>query len=603
MLAENQILQGRYRIIRLLGEGGMGAVYEAKDEQLFGKSVALKEILLNLTNKNLGHFRRAFEREAKILTQIDHDAVPKVVDYFHETNRQFLVMELIKGNDLDKSLEKRQKPFPLKEVLGWADQLLDALDYLHTLKKPIIHRDIKPQNIKLNAKGKIKLLDFGIAKDTNAEINSTKATRKTFVGATLYYSPIEQIIRIPDYFEMLDSVYSEKAEEILSQSADARSDIYSLGATLYHLLTNNFPKPAHIRAFEVWAGKTESLKPSHIVNPKIPVEISEILTKAMEIERENRFGSAQAMQTALRELNSYETKRKEDEEKVNWRAEHAEIKRDRQALEAERRELEAEHKKQDQLEYETKLKKWQNENLPNEVSDEKSYVAATLPFATQSFVENSDVEAAADLIESEENDAFMEMTAVSYLEGVDLAPEEPQNASDTKESVHFENAPDTVENVHLLTSSDVLPPQKRPLWIFPTAIVALLIFGIVAVGMLMLFNSSKNKSVSNTQTSLPTAPPTISPTPEPSVEQIVSATPEPTVEPTPEPTAVPTPLPTNSPAPVVVSETAKPRPTPMPTVNKTPVQVVPVKTPQPQIKRTPKPQPTKNSDCIFTGDC
>ena len=140
MLAKDKILQARYRIIRQLGQGGMGAVYEAKDERL-GSLVALKEILFELENlenaKQQDLFRHAFEREARILANLHHEAFPRVIDYFSETDRQFLVMELMQGDDLNELLEKRGSPFLVAEVLYWAELLLDALDYLHTQNPPI----------------------------------------------------------------------------------------------------------------------------------------------------------------------------------------------------------------------------------------------------------------------------------------------------------------------------------------------------------------------------------------------------------------------------------------------------------------------------------
>ena len=209
-------------------------------------------------------------------------------------------MELIAGDDLCDLLEKQQKPFTLEEVLPWADQLLDALDYLHTLDPPIIHRDIKPQNIKLTPKRKIKLLDFGIAKDANAEIGST-LTNQTMVGATLDFSPVEQLIHIPVYGDAFISFYGERAEHILKQKADARSDIYALGATLYNLLMNFAPINSYKRILKIWAGKRDPLKIPHLSNPNIPQEVSEVLLKSMEVEREKRYVSASEMQTALNE--------------------------------------------------------------------------------------------------------------------------------------------------------------------------------------------------------------------------------------------------------------------------------------------------------------
>ena len=165
MLLVNEILHDRYRILRQLGHGGMGAVYEAHDS-VFDTTCALKEIIIATNSQNPKQqelLLRAFEREAKLLAKIKHEAVPHVRDYFTDTNRQFLVMELVEGKDLGGLLEERQTPFPLEDVLRWMEQLLDGLDYLHTQNPPIYHRDLKPQNLKITPRGKIKLLDFGIA--------------------------------------------------------------------------------------------------------------------------------------------------------------------------------------------------------------------------------------------------------------------------------------------------------------------------------------------------------------------------------------------------------------------------------------------------------
>ncbi|HRH45944.1 MAG TPA: serine/threonine-protein kinase, partial [Pyrinomonadaceae bacterium] len=274
MLANNQILQGRYRITRQLGAGGMGTVYEAIDDR-FGEPIALKEIIFDLANeKQREILSKAFEREAKSLAKSKHEAVPYVRDYFSELNRQFLVMELVEGEDLAEMLSNRGKPFPLEDILNWMDQLLDALDYLHNLKPPIIHRDIKPQNLKLNVRRRIKLLDFGIARssdNTSATIN-----KHTFVGATLNYSPIEQLLRVidPTFRELLLLKHKEKAEAVLSQDTDPRCDIYALGGTFYHLLTNVVPIDATKRTLEIWEGQPDPLPNPSVLNPLIPISVS-----------------------------------------------------------------------------------------------------------------------------------------------------------------------------------------------------------------------------------------------------------------------------------------------------------------------------------------
>jgi len=183
MLSPNTILQNRYLIVRPIGQGGMGAVYLAEDRRL-GNYVALKETFF--TDELL---RKAFEREARLLASLHHPALPRVIDHFGEGEGQFLVMGFIPGEDLAEMLHIRGNAFPVADVLDWADQLLDALDYLHTQESPIIHRDIKPQNIKLMSRGQIILLDFGLAKGAASQIS--RPTTASLFGYTLHYAPLE----------------------------------------------------------------------------------------------------------------------------------------------------------------------------------------------------------------------------------------------------------------------------------------------------------------------------------------------------------------------------------------------------------------------------
>lgn len=299
MLAPNQLLQNRYRIVRQLGHGGMGAVYEAIDER-FGEPVALKEIVVQAINQGQkALILMAFEREAKSLAKARHESIPFVRDYFSESDKQFLVMELIEGDDLAELMEKRQKPFPTVETLIWLNQLLDTLDYLHSLNPPIIHRDIKPQNLKINSRQKIKLLDFGVAKNSDT---ANSVPTHTFIGATLDYSPIEQILRVidPTFREFILLKHKAETEAVLRQDTDPRCDIYSLGATFYHLLTNSPPADATKRAVEIWSGNADPLVNPIVLNPHIPAYLSDCLLKAMELERDNRFATAKEMQKALR---------------------------------------------------------------------------------------------------------------------------------------------------------------------------------------------------------------------------------------------------------------------------------------------------------------
>lgn len=301
----------------------MGTVYLARDLRFTELFVAIKKFTIDsgkLSPQQLKDYEKAFEREANILARLNHESIPRVTDYFSEDENQYLVMDFVEGEDLGELIKKNKQPFSLKEVLIWSRQLLDALDYLHAQKTPIIHRDIKPLNLILTTREKVKLLDFGIAKIFEA-LNSETNTNKTIIGATQFYSPIEQIIRVIDqkYKDFLLEKHAQHFERINSQKSDTRADIYALGSTIYHLSTGfpptseeNKPIDALSRALDVWAGKADQLKNPTQLNPEIPAAISDWILKAMAIEREDRFASAVEMLKALEFAITEEKKRTED---------------------------------------------------------------------------------------------------------------------------------------------------------------------------------------------------------------------------------------------------------------------------------------------------
>lgn len=267
------MLQNRYLIVQLIGKGGMGEVYLAVDQRL-GSAVALKRTFFSDNDM----LRNAFEREARTLARLRHAVLPKVSDHFTEHETQYLVMEHISGDDLSKRLEVTRKPFPLNWVLFWADQLLDALAYLHSHEPPIVHRDIKPQNLKLTNENHIVLLDFGLAKDTGQSRVST--TGGSIVGYTPHYAPMEQI---------------------RGTGTTAKSDIYSLSATLYQLLTAQVPPDALTRADSVLNSLPDPIDPIDKINPEVPRAISDVIFKGMALSMDARYANAREMQKALRE--------------------------------------------------------------------------------------------------------------------------------------------------------------------------------------------------------------------------------------------------------------------------------------------------------------
>ena len=279
MLTPETILQGRYLIIRQLGQGGMGAVYEAVDQRL-DTTVALKETLFSEER-----LRKQFEREARLLARLHHPALPRVSDHFSEGDGQFLVMQFIPGDDLSEMMARKRGPFPADQVLTWADQLLDALDYLHTQDPQIVHRDIKPQNLKLTSRGQIILLDFGLAKGQSGDI-SRVTTAASIFGYTPNYAPLEQIQAL---------------------GTDSRSDLYALAATLYHLLTGVKPPDALTREAALVNGQPDPLMPASVANPALAPELDAVLAKAMAQNREQRYATAAEMQRAFNESEQAST--------------------------------------------------------------------------------------------------------------------------------------------------------------------------------------------------------------------------------------------------------------------------------------------------------
>jgi len=360
MLAINEVLQqGRYRITQRFGQNAADAGYQAFDNVL-ETNVLLKEIPVRLKEAaNAAQqetHKLAFADEAKILTEIKHESLLHVRDYFSEIDRQFLVLESVDGNILSELLAQIKKPFALLSVANWADQLLDALQYLHTRNPPIIHLDIKPQNIKLTANGKIKLLAFGVAKNPDAKANAAD-TNQTVDHTALHFSPLEQIWGGLDRASqnVIANSYDEKSEKILNQPADARSDIYALGATLYYLLTARHPIDALERSIDILEGKSDPLPTAKQLNPLVSSEISEVLMKALEIKRENRFDSAIIMRQVLRtavvrvkEREAQEAKKQEDILEIPL-AENKRLEPKHQVDGQKRLEIEAEQKRQTEL--------------------------------------------------------------------------------------------------------------------------------------------------------------------------------------------------------------------------------------------------------------
>jgi serine/threonine-protein kinase len=268
-LYPNQMLRQRYQIHSLLGQGGFGAVYKALDLNL-NRWCAVKENLLDplLTPAQQQAQQQQFQREAMMLSRLRHQSLPQVHDYFIEPNgQQYLVMEFVEGTDLHTLVQQRGA-LQEAQAVAWSTQILDALEYLHTQQPPIIHRDIKPQNIIITPQGRAMLVDFGIAKMFVVGQSTTAGARAVSPG----YSPPEQYGR---------------------GTTDARSDIYALGATLYFLLTGAEP-PESVQRI---AGARLTLP--RTIGSAISPHAEQAILHAMELQPAQRFQSAAEMRRAL----------------------------------------------------------------------------------------------------------------------------------------------------------------------------------------------------------------------------------------------------------------------------------------------------------------
>jgi serine/threonine protein kinase len=262
-LTEGQSLSGRYEILQVVGRGGMGTVYRARDNRL-DITVAVKEMIerdIPLDEREAAV--RQFEREAKLLGQLTHPNLPRVTDFFVEADHCYLIMEFVEGRTLDSLLrENPGKPLPLLDVVNWGIALADVLAYLHGQEPPIVFRDLKPANIMLQDDGTLKLIDFGIARRFQAGL-----TKDTLLYGSPGYSPPEQYGR---------------------GQTDPRSDLYALGASLHHMATGRDPAPTPFKYPLIRS-----------INPELPAQLEAFLARCVEMEEELRCQSAAEAKEAL----------------------------------------------------------------------------------------------------------------------------------------------------------------------------------------------------------------------------------------------------------------------------------------------------------------
>ena len=266
ILPAGTTLQDRYKITKLIGQGGMGAIYIADDTRFSNRVCVIKEMLDNFTDFEQRDLAvKNFLREADVLASLHYHGIPEVYDRFSEGNRHYLVMEYINGGDLEQKLEQREEPFNEKNVLNWASQICEILNYLHSQEPPVIYRDMKPANLMLTKEGKIYIVDFGIARFFNP-------TKKGTMIGTQGYAPPEQ------YRGLIEP----------------RSDIYALGATMHHLLTGRDPQDEAPFSFP----------PVRKLNPNISVPAERLIAKSLEKDVSDRYESANDMLKGILKVTS-----------------------------------------------------------------------------------------------------------------------------------------------------------------------------------------------------------------------------------------------------------------------------------------------------------
>ncbi|MEQ8222974.1 MAG: serine/threonine-protein kinase [Candidatus Eremiobacterota bacterium] len=282
ILPNNFILRDRFKIIRHLGGREINNLYMTKD--LIKKNYWVVKELINtfISSEERQEAIKQFEFEAKLLMELDHPELPKLEDYFEQDGKHYLVMEYIEGDGLETIIEETPGFLDEIQVIDWGRKLCNVLSYLHSQKpNPIIFRDLSPENVMLTDNDEIKLIDFGISKIFDPQTKTIAIAK----NINPHFSPLEQ--------------YSTRL-------TDTRSDIYSLGATLYYAITKTLPMDAIDRSI----GKLPLKPPKHF-NKNISDELNNIIIKAMSLNKEERYQSVEDMKrefdSIYRKLKPHET--------------------------------------------------------------------------------------------------------------------------------------------------------------------------------------------------------------------------------------------------------------------------------------------------------
>jgi len=284
------ILDGKFKIVQVLGEGGMGTVYKVEQVGKPGYFRAVKELIIspNTPADELKSAIERFDKEIDLLFNLKHPLIPSLILSFQERGNYYFVMEFVPGRSLEKILEDSKSPLDEDQVINWMMKVCEALSYIHTRTPPIILRDLKPGNIMITPDDNVQLIDFGIAR----KFDPNKRTNTENLGTISYASP-EHLGSITAPGQKRSALNPGKLVQ-----TDARSDIYSLGATMYHLLTNHEPDPIQTPPAGSILAKNPRLRTLRIGN-RVVCPVEQVIIKAMQQDPAKRFQSAEAMRVAL----------------------------------------------------------------------------------------------------------------------------------------------------------------------------------------------------------------------------------------------------------------------------------------------------------------
>ena len=569
MPATSALLQeGRYRLDHPIAESSESSVFQGYDTVRDTK-VVIKEIVARMnTGTQQENLKINFANQAKALASIRHDSLIQVEDYFSEVGRQYLVMESVEGEDLESIIGSSKTPFNLDEAVSWIEQVLEALQYLHNFDPPLLHRQVRPGNVRRLLDGRVKLLAYS-SPDGEMPLSTGMAADEGSTP-TLNYAPLELIWEGLDAAsqKVILGTYDDRSEKILKSQPDARSDIYSVGATLYYLLTTCVPIDPLERSIEMLEGNPDPLQAPKAVNNSIPDEVSDVVMRAMEIKRENRFDSAAIMRQVLRTAANKAQEQDDDRELAEAAealkiAEETRAEQTRRAAEQTQRELDEEKRRvAEELQIAAERKAAEAKQKPKKEKSRKQPADVAVHTSQRSTVTDEN-----PLELAEESENAVRPNTEAKAEGIEINVDSVERfvAVDRGSDASSSNAPQAAfeESESPFSYEETRPGSKLPVMI--GALVVLMLAGVG--GWVFLGSGAAKEQPAPAQTAPSTTAPS-SPTEAaeqpaatgttPQAESAVPETPEavpqaPSAEPSqtrtaPKPTPTKAAKPTNEPA-------------------------------------------------------